>query len=33
VQKYKNKIRLIIAKNYIDIWDNKVLSEQGFEEK
>ena len=33
IQKYKNKIRLIIAKNYIDIWDNKVLSEQGFLEK
>lgn len=33
IQKYKNQIRLIIAKSYIDIWDNKVFWEQGFEKK
>lgn len=33
VQKYKDNIRLLIWKDYLDTWDNKVLSEQGFLEK
>lgn len=33
VQKYKENIRLLICENYLDTWDNKVLSEQGFLEK
>ncbi len=31
ITKSKELIKLIIAKNYIDTWDNKVLQEQGFE--
>ncbi|NVP17837.1 NAD(+)/NADH kinase [Candidatus Gracilibacteria bacterium] len=33
VQKYKDNIRLLIGKDYLDTWDSKVLSEQGFLEK
>ncbi|MDD2908015.1 MAG: NAD(+)/NADH kinase [Candidatus Gracilibacteria bacterium] len=33
VKKSKNMIRLIIAVEYLDTWDNKVLAEQGFQNK
>ncbi len=31
IKKAKNMVKVIIAKNYIDTWDNKVLQEQWFE--
>lgn len=33
IKKSEIWIRLIIASEYLDIWDNKVLSEQGFQKK
>ncbi|MDD3144809.1 MAG: NAD(+)/NADH kinase [Candidatus Gracilibacteria bacterium] len=33
IKKSEIGIRLIIASEYLDIWDNKVLSEQGFQKK
>lgn len=33
IKKSKDAVRVIIASEYIDIWDNKVLQEQGFQIK
>ena len=30
IKKSKYKVKLLISKNYKEIWDNKVLEEQGF---
>lgn len=33
IKKSKDAVRMIIASDYMDIWDNKVLQEQGFQVK
>lgn len=33
IKKSKDAVRMIIASEYMDIWDNKVLQEQGFQVK
>lgn len=33
IKKSKDAVRVIIASDYMDIWDNKVLQEQGFQVK